>query len=147
MWSATQIANSLVCPHLTTLDRSERAGEISKPFFADPGVDLLRELGLRHEREYLQQLADQGRAILEIPNDLPWAEAAARTVEALHKGTDVVYQATFQQGEWGGRADFLTRVDRPSALGPWSYEPVETKLARSTKARAVIQLCFYSDLL
>lgn len=48
---------------------------------------------------------------------------------------------------WFGRADFLIRVDKPSELGAFSYEVVETKLARSTKARAIIQLCFYSDLL
>ena len=48
---------------------------------------------------------------------------------------------------WYGRADFLRRVDKPSGLGLFSYEVVETKLARSTKARAIIQLCFYSDLL
>lgn len=48
---------------------------------------------------------------------------------------------------WYGRADFLIRVKKPSALGPFSYEVVETKLARSTKARAIIQLCFYSDML
>ena len=47
---------------------------------------------------------------------------------------------------WYGRADFLRRVEKPSALGDWSYEVVETKLARSTKARAIIQLCFYSEL-
>ncbi|HLE64059.1 MAG TPA: TM0106 family RecB-like putative nuclease [Pyrinomonadaceae bacterium] len=48
---------------------------------------------------------------------------------------------------WGGRADFLVRVDKSSRLGNFSYEVVEAKLARSTKARAIIQLCFYSDLL
>jgi uncharacterized protein len=32
-------------------------------------------------------------------------------------------------------------------LGPFSYEVVETKLARSAKARAILQLCFYSELL
>ncbi|MEK6280734.1 MAG: TM0106 family RecB-like putative nuclease [Acidobacteriota bacterium] len=48
--------------------------------------------------------------------------------------------------EWGGRADFLIRVETPGSLGPWSYEVVETKLAKSTKARALIQLCFYSEL-
>jgi uncharacterized protein len=41
----------------------------------------------------------------------------------------------------------LIRVDKPSELGGFSYDVVETKLARSTKARAIIQLCFYSDLL
>jgi hypothetical protein len=33
------------------------------------------------------------------------------------------------------------------AIGSFSYEVVETKLARSTKARAILQLCFYSELL
>ncbi|CAN5633190.1 TM0106 family RecB-like putative nuclease [soil metagenome] len=48
---------------------------------------------------------------------------------------------------WGGRADFLIRVETPSKkLGSWSYEVVETKLAKSTKAGAIIQLCLYSEL-
>src|SRR5205823_14122185 len=78
-------------------------------------------------------------------------DAASRTIEAIRDGADVIYQATFldeldfEQGY--GRADFLVRVDKPSELGSFSYEVVETKLARSTKARAIIQLCFYSDLL
>ena len=36
---------------------------------------------------------------------------------------------------------------RPAPSESWSYEVVETKLARSTKATALVQLCFYSDLL
>ena len=35
MFSATDIANFLACPHLTALDRAEKNGEISKPFFSD----------------------------------------------------------------------------------------------------------------
>lgn len=88
MLFATDIANFLACRHLTTLDRAGRAGEISKPFFSDPGVELLRELGLRHERAYLRQLADQGRDILEIADDIPWDEAVARTLEDLHSGRE-----------------------------------------------------------
>ncbi len=148
MFTATDIADFLACQHLTTLERAEAAGQIMKPFFADPGIELLTRLGLQHEQAYLRKLAgDGGLQIVEIPLCAPWAEAVAQTVEALHRGVDAVYQATFRDGPWGGRADFLIRVDQPSALGPWSYEVVETKLARSTKARAVIQLCFYSDLL
>ena len=64
----------------------------------------------------------------------------------MGRGVDAIYQATFLQGQWGGRADFLLRVETPSELGPWSYEVVETKLAKSTKARALMQLCFYSEL-
>ena len=148
MFSATDVANFLACHHLSTLDRAEAARDIKKPFFHDPGIELLRVLGAKHERWYLQHLADTQRLeIAEIPTNVSWTEAVANTVDALRRGVSVVYQGAFQHGPWHGRADFLVRVQKPSALGPWSYEPVETKLARSTKAGALIQLCFYSDLL
>ena len=148
MLSATDIANFLSCRHLLTLERAELRGEIQKPFFRDPGIELFRELGNRHEAQYLQHLIDtKGGQIARIPADIPWSDAVARTIEALQRGADVVYQATFRDGPWGGRSDFLIRVNRPSLLGDFSYEIVETKLARSAKVRAILQLCFYSELL
>ena len=45
-----------------------------------------------------------------------------------------------------GYADFLRRVERPSDLGPWSYEVWDTKLARHAKASAVLQICMYSEM-
>jgi len=148
MLSATAIANFLACHHIATLERAESRGEIKRPFFKDPTVDLLRKLGLDHEQRYLRQLAEKdGLSVVQIDVTGSWEDAAASTVDALRRGADAVYQATFRDGLWGGRSDFLLRVDKPSALGAWSYEPVETKLARSTKAGALIQLCFYSELL
>lgn len=148
MFSPTSIANFLACQHLTALNRAEAAGQIKRPFFVDPGLDLLVKLGLAHEQAYLKNLAEeQGLQIAKVPSDISWKDAAEQTVAAIRNGAEVIYQATFLTEQWQGRADFLTRVDKPSALGPWSYEVVETKLARSTKARAIIQLCFYSDLL
>ena len=41
----------------------------------------------------------------------------------------------------------MRRVETPSALGPWSYEVIDTKLARETKGNTVLQLSLYSDLL
>ncbi|MGA8149582.1 MAG: TM0106 family RecB-like putative nuclease [Terriglobales bacterium] len=148
MFSATDIASFLACPHTATLDRAESRNEITKPFFKDPAVDLLQRLGLEHERRYLCELAEKnGLAIAQIDVKGRWEDAVAETSRALRKGVDAVYQATFLDGVWGGRSDFLVRVGTPSALGAWSYEVMETKLARSTKATALIQLCFYSDLL
>src|SRR6266850_3719009 len=147
MFSPTSIANFLACQHLTALDRAEAAGQIKRPYFPDPGLDLLIRLGQAHEQAYLTELTEQGLTIVEIPTDGSRQDAAARTVEAIRGGADVIYQATFLDDQWYGRADFLIRVDKPSELGLFSYEVVETKLARSTKARAIIQLCFYSDLL
>jgi uncharacterized protein len=50
-------------------------------------------------------------------------------------------------GDWRGRADVLLRVKKPSRLGNWSYEVVDCKLARETKAETILQLCLYSELL
>src|SRR5580765_6145738 len=147
VFSATDIANFLTCHHLTTLDRLELEGEIRKPIFNDPGADLLRELGLQHEQAYLASLLDRGLNVVEVAKGLPPDEACAQTIEAMGRGVDAIYQGAFLHGRWYGRPDFLIRVDSESDLGDWSYEVVETKLARSTKARAVMQLCFYSALL
>jgi uncharacterized protein len=148
MFSATDIVNFLACRHLGVLERDAAAGKREKPFSRDPSQELLRELGIRHEQTYLHQLGgDKSLAMVQIPETLSWSEAVAETTKALHSGADVVYQGTLEDGTWGGRSDFLVKVEKPSALGSWSYEVVETKLARSAKANAVLQLCFYSDIL
>src|SRR6266446_1310482 len=148
MLSPTSIADFLACQHLTALNRAEADGQIKRPFFADPGLDLLTRLGIQHEQAYLRHLMDeQHLRVVAIPDEISRSEAVAQTLQAIRSGAQVIYQARFLEGEWYGRADFLVRVDKPSQLGAFSYEVVETKLARSTKARAIIQLCFYSDLL
>lgn len=147
MLSATAIANFLTCQHLTALERAKAAGELEKDFFPNPGLDLLIQLGLEHEQAYLKGLREEGLEIVEILSEAPRADAVVATITALHKGVDVVYQPVFLDGDSYGRADFVRRVDKPSKLGNWSYEVIEAKLARSTKVRAVIQLCHYSLLL
>src|SRR5207249_8882152 len=46
-----------------------------------------------------------------------------------------------------GVADFLLRVETPSDLGHWSYETLDTKLARTAKPAYILQLCFYDEQL
>ncbi len=148
MFSPTSLANFLACQHLTALDRAETAGQIRKPFFADPGLDLLVKLGLAHEEKYLRYLSEeQNLQVTRIAKEASWKDAAAETVAAIRDGAQAIYQAAFGSQQWYGRADFLLRVEKPGDQNGWSYEVVETKLARSTKARAIIQLSFYSDLL
>jgi predicted RecB family nuclease len=147
MFFATNIADFLACHHLTTLEQAAAAGEIEREHYDDPGLELLRTLGMKHEQAYLRELELQGLRVVQIPTDIAWVEGAALTREAMVRGADAIYQATFIDGDWGGRADFVSRVATPSDLGDWSYEAIETKLARSTKARALIQLCLYSDLI
>lgn len=148
MFSPTAIADFLACRHLTTLNRAEAAKQIRRPYFPDPGLELLIRLGQAHEQNYLTRISQEARDIEKIPIDGSRRDAALKTLKAIRAGTDVIYQPTFLDDQDSyGRADFLLRVDKPSNLGQFSYEVVETKLARSTKVRAIIQLCFYSDLL
>src|ERR1700719_5147643 len=129
MFSATDIVNFLACRHLGVLEHRATAGQLKKPFFPDPSQELLRELGLRHEQNYLHQLeSGKGLNVVRIPEALSWTEAEAETTVALHSGADVIYQGTIADGTWGGRSDFLIKVEKPSQLGCWSYEAVETKL-------------------
>jgi predicted RecB family nuclease len=142
--AATDVATFAACAHATTLDVGVAEGRLSRPYLPRVGDDLLRERGLAHERTYFAKL-QQTHAIEEMPADT--AEALARTVEAMQRGVDVIYQGALQYGQWLGRPDFLRRVDRAAGLWPWSYEPVDAKLARSAKPAALLQMCFYAELL
>ncbi len=46
-----------------------------------------------------------------------------------------------------GRPDVLRRLAKHSAKWDWSYEAVDTKLARETRAATILQLALYSELL
>src|SRR6267143_6087019 len=111
MFSATDIVNFLACRHLGVLERDAAAGKREKPFSRDPSQELLRELGIRHEQNYLHKL-DAGKSlnVVQIPAALSWQDAVAETTKALRSGADVVYQGTLEDGTWGGRSDFLVKV-------------------------------------
>src|SRR6266852_659631 len=110
MFFATDIASFLACRHTATLARAESKNEIAKPFRQNAALDLLRKLGLEHEQRYLRELAEKGGlSIAQIEVSGGWKDAVADTSRALHEGVDAVYQATFLDGQWGGRSDFLVR--------------------------------------
>src|SRR5882762_1603513 len=135
------------CPHLTTLALEVARGVRARPFVADEHAELLRRKGELHERAYLERLRADGRQIVEITLGESWDfdAAARRTAEAMRAGAEIISQATFVDGRWRGRADFLLRIERATRLGTWGYEPLDAKLARAEKPTYVLQLCFYSD--
>ena len=148
--SPTDLTKHLACAHVTTLDLAVADGRLPKPELPDDALQLVFELGLAHEVTYLESLRAEGRSVVELQSafDLEGRRRAEQqTLEAMRSGVDVVYQATFFDGGWGGQADFLLRVDTPSALGPWSYEVADTKLARRLKVPALLQLAEYADRL
>jgi uncharacterized protein len=151
--SATDLVGYLECGHLATLELAAANGAIEKPLRQDPELELIRKRGFDHEQRFLGRLRDEGRTVHEIetrdargPAELRAAES--ETFEAMRRGEDVIFQATFFDGRWRGHADFLLRRgDRPSKLGDWSYDVADTKLAHRVKAAAIVQMCVYADLL
>ena len=141
---ATDLTNFGACRHLTSLERLAANGLVKRPYYDDPMLELLRDRGLAHEKEYVQRLRRAGRRVVEITRSTSALDA---TLAAMQDGADVVVQARLEHGSWAGWADVLLRVDGESCFGAWLYEPVETKLAKETRGATLIQLCLYADLL
>ena len=154
LFSAGDLVAFLECEHATTLALQDQAARLPRAE-DDESLRLIQDKGFAHESAFLDSLKKQGLGIIQIPSDGKPSELAALTERAMREGHDVIFQAALMSppkagpgaGSFYGRADFLRRVETPSALGSWSYEAVDTKLARTAKAKFLIQLCFYSDLL
>jgi uncharacterized protein len=163
VFSPTDLNHFLECEHLIQLEL--RRGEAPRRE-RDAHADLLAAKGLEHEQARLRRFHEEGRQVVEIAasGDRHWERDAERTAAAMQAGAEVIYQGVFLdsvrsvrlqpdlhaarlQADWRGISDFLVRIDTPSALGGWSYEAWDTKLARHSKPYFVLQLCFYSDQL
>jgi predicted RecB family nuclease len=144
--SPTDLANHLACPHLTQLALRVVRGELARPHVDDPYGRIIMAKGNEHEAAHLARLEASGLAVARMLtlDDDGFAEEQARraTEDAIRAGeADVIYQAYLTDGSWRGFADFLVR------LPEGTYEPVDTKLARSAKPLHIIQLCFYAEQL
>jgi predicted RecB family nuclease len=140
------LVGHLNCRHLTELDLGVAFGALAKPDAWDPQLEILRERGLRHEQEYIESLRSKGFTVTVIEGVGVANEAIAQTRAAMEAGAAIIVQGAFRSGAWIGRTDVLRRIDMPSGLGAWSYEVVDTKLARETKGGTVLQLCLYAEL-
>jgi len=145
--SAGDLVGHLNCRYLTELDLKVTLGELQKPKIWDPGLQILAERGDLHEKSFIKHLEDGGTPVTIVEGIGIDGASVAATVQAMKRGDPVIAQGALQSGTWSGRADILRRVAVPSGLGDWSYEPIDTKLARETKAGTVLQLCLYADLL
>ena len=145
--SASDLVNHLACRRLTGLNWEVTAGVRSAPGNWDPALQLLWERGLAHEQSYVQHLRDTGRQVTVIDRVGVDDEALDSTLAAMRSGWEIIVQGALSEGPWSGRADILRRVEAPSGLGDWSYEVIDTKLARETRSGTILQLSLYSDLL
>lgn len=102
--------------------------------------------GLRHEQVLLGKLEAQGHRIARLPGQQTAADYAA-TKAAMADGFDFIHQASLCNDEIRGSADLLRRIEQPSELGPWSYIPIECKLASKPKTTFLVQASAYCELL
>ncbi|HEX5051778.1 MAG TPA: TM0106 family RecB-like putative nuclease [Planctomycetota bacterium] len=141
--SPTDVAHHLAWAHRTQLERQVRENTLKVAFAPDARLQAMRIRGAEHERAYVERLRSRGLQIA----DLATTRDPAATLDAMRTGTAAIVQAPLGNDTFFGIADVLLRTDTPSALGDYSYEPVDTKLAAETKAGALLQLLTYCELL
>lgn len=140
--SASDLTNHLSCGHLTQLNRAVARGELKKPSWYDPSVEVLIQRGQQHEAAYVKYLQKQGLTVENLKG-----QSLAATIDAMQRGVDVIVQARLDHRSWLGYADILRKTAGKSKFGNWMYEIEDTKLAHNTRAATILQLCLYSDLL
>lgn len=146
LFSPSDLNHFLECGHLTQLElrRDPRSPRPQR----DAQAELLAAKGAEHERAWLDRFRAERDEVVCVGvtvGERDWVADAERTREAMARGASVIYQGVFVDDEWHGISDFLVRVEEPSALGGWSYEAWDTKLARRSKPYFALQLCFYTE--
>ena len=120
-------------------------------FFGDPRekrgpsafLQKLMADGVQHEEAIY---ADLGPArVAYTPGN--YEEGFRETVRLMRAGADMIAQGVLLSGKRLGIADLLERQPGQSALGDFTFEPIEIKTARSVKAVYRLQLAFYGHLL
>jgi predicted RecB family nuclease len=117
---------------------------LAEPDPADEESRLLQRYGAAHETRFLESLRQKGLSVAAIVRG---SDALEQSLQAIRSGVPCVYQAYLESGNLSGIADFLVKAKGESRLGPFHYEVLDTKLARSAKPGFIIQLCAYTEML
>src|SRR5262252_369667 len=88
--SASDLVGHINCRYLTHLDLSAIGGTLAKPAPHAPGLDVLIERGLRHERGYLAHLAESGLAVTSIEGVGVNAKSVGETRAAMEAGAPAI---------------------------------------------------------
>ena len=162
VYSATDLANAAACEFAVLRSLDARLGRIPPlELPADAMLDRAARLGDRHEEKVLAEYVERfgpwdpatGSGVVQIQRPEAGrhtdasvlAAAHDETIHALKTGADVVFQAGFFDGRFGGWADFLLREHPDEAAGDPVYAVYDTKLARHAKITALLQLAAYGD--
>ncbi|NQZ56661.1 MAG: TM0106 family RecB-like putative nuclease, partial [Lentisphaeraceae bacterium] len=136
----TELNEFLQCRHIISLKKQGLFGDET----ISEEVELLQKKGLEHEQLFFESLEG---SVISIDLDAPRPEQRRQTIEAMKEGADWVYQAYLEEDKLAGYADFLEKKAIPSALGDYSYEVLDTKLARRASSGNAVQLIHYAELI
>ncbi|WP_420872384.1 TM0106 family RecB-like putative nuclease [Mycobacterium shigaense] len=144
VYSASDLAAAARCEYALLRELDAKLGRGPAVAVADELLARTAALGNEHERRELDRLRGQfgdgvaiGRPAYSIAS---FAAAAEATQRAIARAAPVVYQAAMFDGRFVGFADFLVRAGD-------QYRLIDTKLARSPKVTALLQLAAYADAL
>ena len=159
--NAHDLISVLECEHRNLLNKLVLEKVLPKPDEAkDPNLELIKNLGIAFEHKKLQELIDDGKNVIKIPEVTQsgdkhknYLNAWLQTLEAIKKEPDIIYQAVLYTQDFLGYVDFLVlsrnadnSIKRDSN-GLAIYEPADTKLARTVKKSAVIQVAVYAEVM
>lgn len=145
VYSASDLAAAARCEFALLRDFDAKLGRGPATAIEDELLTRTAALGDEHERRELARLRERfGDAVAVIgrPAYTPAGLAVATdaTLRAVADRAPAVYQAAIFDGRFLGFADFLVRDGE-------QYRVVDTKLARSEKVTALLQLAAYADVL
>src|SRR5271156_995957 len=146
IYSASDLASAARCEYALLREFDAKLGWGQRVTVEDELLARTASLGDEHEQRRLDQLREEsGDGVVVIGRPFPFTvenitAAAAQTRRAIDRGAPVIYQAAMFDGRFIGFADFLVRRDG-------QYEVSDTKLARSAKVTALLQIAAYADTL
>jgi len=148
VYSASDLAAAARCEYALLRAFDAKLGRIPKVVVSDDMLDRTSTLGDDHERRQLDDLRTQFGDVTVIGRPAYSAAglraASEQTMRAVEDRAPVVYQAAMFDGRFVGFADFLVLEDGPDGA---RYVLRDTKLARSVKVEALLQLAAYADTL
>lgn len=145
IYSASDLAAAARCEYALLREFDAKLGRGPAVTVEDELLARTATLGDDHEQRELERLrAEFGGAVAIIGRPhytiAGLTAAAEATQRAIVHAAPVVYQAAMFDGRFVGFADFLVREGE-------QYRLVDTKLARSPKVTALLQLAAYADAL
>ncbi|MDT5292828.1 MAG: hypothetical protein QOF88_7717 [Mycobacterium sp.] len=145
IYSASDLAAAARCEYALLRAFDAKLGRGPTVSVEDELLARTATLGDEHERRQLDDLRAEFGGEVTIIGRPPYTDAGLRaafdqTMRAVERRSPVIYQAAMFDGRFAGFADFLV-------LDGDRYRLRDTKLARSVKVEALLQLAAYADTL